>query len=64
VVVKGAGRLRWFGPFLASRISFKVFVNRSGKVEVAELSTCSHGERWDFIQASQWARGLTDEVRS
>lgn len=57
----GTGRLRWFGPFLASRISNKVFINRIGTVEVADWNTCSDSERTWLSDASSWARGI--EVR-
>lgn len=58
----GTGRLRWFGPFLASRISCKVFINRKGpgieNVETATLDTCRAGEVLDYLDASAWARGV------
>jgi hypothetical protein len=45
--MRGTGRLCWFGPFLASRISERVYVNRTGAVEVASVETTpAHEMAW------------------
>ena len=55
--MSGTGRIRRFGPLLASRISGKVFANRTGDVVTVDDRTCQPDEVGWLDEAVRWIKG-------